>query len=60
MNLDDLMNYEYVHNSWINDILTSIKTNQCQHKNIMLIKCEIQNNWLYYYDTLIILNFELL
>ena len=28
MNLDDLMNYEYAHNSWIQSILTAVKTGQ--------------------------------
>ena len=58
MNLDDLMNYEYVHDSWIQLILTAVKISQQQHKKIMLIKYELQNNWLFYCDNLVILNFE--
>ena len=41
MNLDNLINYEYKHDSWINDISTSIRTDQHQHKDIMLAECEI-------------------
>ena len=44
MNFDDLMNYEYMHDSWIQSILTAVKTDQQQHKEIMLAECEIQNN----------------
>ena len=60
MNLDDLMNYEYVHDSWIQLILTAVKISQQQHKKIMLIKYELQNNWLFYCDNLMILNSEFL
>ena len=28
MNLDDLMNYKYAHDSWIQLILIAVKTNQ--------------------------------
>ena len=31
---------------------------QQQHKEIMLTECEIQNNHLYYYDKMIVLNSE--
>jgi len=41
MNFNDLINYKYKHDSWINDILTSVKTDQCQHKNIILTEYEI-------------------
>ncbi len=44
MNLNDLMNYEYAHDSWIQSILTAAKTSQQQHKEIMLTECEIQND----------------
>ena len=60
MNLDDLINYEYKHNSWINDISTLIRTDQHQHKDIILTECKIWNDWLYYHNTLVVLNFELL
>ena len=60
MNLDDLMNYKYVHDSWIQSILTVIKTDQWQHKKIMLTECKIWNDWLFYQDNLVILNFKCL
>ena len=60
MNLDELMNYEYTHNSWIAEITNMIKTDQWQHKNIMLAECELQNDCLYYCDNMIVLNSELL
>ena len=60
MNLDNLMNYEYMHDSWIQLILTTVKTGQWQHKEITLTECEMQNNWLFYYSNFIILNSELL
>ena len=60
MNFDNLMNYKYVHNSWIQLILITIKISQQQHKKIMLAECKIQNDWLFYQDNLIILNFEFL
>ncbi len=60
MNLDDLMNYEYMHDSWIQLILITIKISQQQHKEIMLAECEIQNDQLFYQDNLIVLNFEFL
>ena len=60
MNFEDLMNYEYAHDSWIQSILTMIKTSQQQHKKIMLTECEIWNNWLFYQENLIVLNSELL
>ena len=41
MNLDDLMDYEYAHDSWIQLILTAVKTGQQQHKKITLTECEI-------------------
>ena len=58
MNFDNLMNYEYMHNSWIQLILITVKTNQQQHKKIMLIECKMQNNQLFYYDNLVVLNFK--
>ena len=60
MNFNNLMNYKYEHDLWINNILILIRTNQHQHKNIMLIKYEIQNNWLFYYNNFIISNFKFL
>ena len=60
MNLDDLMNYEYAHNSWIQSILTAVKINQWQHKEIMLTECKMQNNQLFYHSNLVILNSEFL
>ena len=60
MNLDDLMNYEYAHDSWIQLILTAVKTGQWQHKKITLTECELWNNWLFYWDNLVVLNSELL
>ena len=60
MNLDNLMNYKYAHNSWIQSILTTVKTDQQQHKEITLIECELQNNQLFYHSNFIILNFKLL
>ena len=48
MNLDNLMNYEYVHDSWIQLILIIIKIDQQQHKEIMLAECKIWNDWLFY------------
>ena len=60
MNLDNLMNYEYAHDSWIQSILTAIKTSQQQHKKIMLTECEIWNDWLFYWENLIVLNSEFL
>ena len=52
------MNYEYVHDSWIQLILIMIKTDQQQHEKIILIKCKLQNNWLFYHNNLIISNFK--
>ena len=60
MNLDDLMNYKYMHDSWIQLILITVKTSQQQHKEIMLAECKIQNDWLFYQNNLVVLNFELL
>jgi len=60
MNLDNLMNYEYMHDLWIQSILITVKTDQQQHKEIMLAECEIQNNQLFYQNNLIISNFKLL
>ena len=60
MNFDDLMNYKYVHDSWIQLILIMIKTNQQQHKKIMLIKCKLWNDWLFYQNNLVVLNFKFL
>ena len=58
MNLDNLMNYKYTHDSWIQSILTTVKTGQWQHKEIMLTKCEMQNDWLFYCNNLVVLNFK--
>ena len=58
MNLKDLMNYKYKHNSWINKISTSVRTDQQQHKNITLSECKIQNNHLYYRNKIIVSNSE--
>ena len=58
MNLDNLMNYKYMHDSWIQLILIMIKTDQWQHKEITLIEYEMQNNQLFYYDNFVILNSE--
>ena len=41
MNLDNLMNYKYTHDSWIQLILIMIKISQQQHKEIMLAEYEI-------------------
>ena len=60
MNLDNLINYEYAHDSWIQLILIVIKINQQQHKKIMLIEYELQNDWLFYWNNLVILNSEFL
>ena len=60
MNFNNLMNYEYMHNIWIQSILIVIKTDQQQHNKIMLIKCEIWNDWLFYYDNFVISNSEFL
>ena len=60
MNLNNLINYKYMHDSWIQLILIMIKTNQQQHKKITLIECKIQNNQLFYHENLVISNFELL
>ena len=60
MNLDDLMNYKYMHDSWIQSILIVIKTDQWQYKEITLAECEIQNNQLFYWDNLVISNSEFL
>ena len=60
MNLDDLMNYEYMHDSWIQSILITVKTDQWQHKEIILTECKIWNDWLFYWDNLIVSNFEFL
>ena len=54
------MNYEYAHDSWIQSILTVIKTDQWQHKKIMLTECKIWNDWLFYQENLVILNSEFL
>ena len=54
------MNYKYEHDLWINNILILIRTNQHQHKNIMLIECKIWNNWLFYYNNFVVLNFKFL
>ena len=58
MNLDNLINYKYIHDSWIQSILTTAKTSQWQHKEIMLAECEIWNDWLFYWDNLIVSNSE--
>ena len=58
MNLDNLMNYKYAHNSWIQLILTVIKISQWQHKEITLTECKLWNNQLFYHDNFIILNSE--
>ena len=60
MNLDDLMNYKYIHDSWIQSILIMIKTDQWQHKEITLIECKIWNDWLFYWNNLIVSNFKFL
>jgi hypothetical protein len=60
MNLDDLMNYEYVHDSWIQLILTAVKISQWQHKEITLTEYEMWNNRLFYYNNFVVLNFEFL
>ena len=60
MNLDDLMNYEYVHDLWIQLILIMIKISQWQHKEIMLTECKMWNDWLFYHNNLVVLNFEFL
>ena len=60
MNFDDLMNYEYVHDSWIQSILIIVKISQQQHKEIMLTECKLWNNWLFYYNNFIVSNFEFL
>ena len=54
MNLDELMNYEYTHDSWIVEITNAIKTDQQQHKDITLAKYKLQNNHLYYHDNMIV------
>ena len=56
MNLDELMDYKYTHDSWIAEITNMIKTDQQQHKNITLAKCKLQNNHLYYCNNMIVLN----
>ena len=60
MNFDDLMNYKYAHDSWIQSILIMIKISQWQHKKIMLTECEIWNDWLFYQENLVVLNSEFL
>ena len=60
MNFDNLMNYKYMHDSWIQSILITVKTDQQQHKEITLTEYELQNNWLFYHDNFIILNSEFL
>ena len=40
--------------------MTAIKTDQQQYKKITLIECEIQNDWLFYHNNLVILNSEFL
>ena len=54
------MNYEYTYDTWIQLILIMIKIDQWQHKKIMLIKCEIWNDWLFYHNNLVISNFKFL
>ena len=54
------MNYEYTHDSWIQLILITVKISQQQHKKIMLTECEMWNDWLFYYNNLVILNFKFL
>ena len=60
INLNNLMNYEYVHDSWIQSILITVKISQQQHKEITLTECKMQNNQLFYHDNLIISNFKFL
>ena len=60
INLDNLMNYKYMHDIWIQSILTVIKTDQQQHKKIILTEYEIWNDWLFYYNNFMISNFEFL
>ena len=47
-----------MHDTWIQSILITIKTNQQQYKKITLIKCKFQNNWLFYYNNFVISNFK--
>ena len=56
MNLENLMNYKYAHDPWINEIVNVVKISQQQHKNITLSECEMQNECLYYYDNIIVSN----
>src|SRR5437667_1473928 len=58
MNLDDLMDYEYAHDPWIQSILTAAKTGQRQHKEITLAECEIRNDRLFYRGNLVVPNSE--
>jgi RNase H-like domain found in reverse transcriptase/Reverse transcriptase (RNA-dependent DNA polymerase)/Integrase zinc binding domain/Integrase core domain/Chromo (CHRromatin Organisation MOdifier) domain/Aspartyl protease len=58
MDLEDLMDYEYKHDPWVNEILTSVRTGQRQHRDITLSECEIRNDRLYYRDTMVVPNSE--
>ena len=58
MDLEDLMNYKYKHDPWIQEILTVIKTGQWQHKDITLSECKMQNDHLYYRNMMVISNFK--
>ena len=60
MNLENLLKHEYEHNLWIFKIMSVIKNDQWQHKNIMIAKYKIQNDWLYYRQKMIVSNSDTL
>ena len=60
MNLENLLKHEYKYNLWISEIMNEIKNDQWQYKNIMFVKCKIQNNQFYYKQKMIISNSDIL
>ena len=48
MEINKLIEYKYKNDIQIVDIIKAIQTEKRQHKDIIIVKCEIYNNRLYY------------
>jgi transposase InsO family protein len=54
MEIDELLEYEYARDSWITEIMKTIRAGKRQHKDITLAECEIRNDRLYYRQTMVV------
>ena len=58
MEIDELMEHEYMNDPWITEVMEAIQTGKWQRKDITLAECEIQNDRLYYQQTIVVPNSE--